>query len=104
MPQAEHAGPRRYLPGVYGWLRERAVKQADGVDPRAELDGGVDIDARPRCLKTYLPVDDLEAGIPAVIPAWLLGGHSWPQARDWPQHRSVKAYRVFSDDRVEPFS
>ncbi|MCH9732275.1 MAG: hypothetical protein K0U84_21840 [Actinomycetia bacterium] len=99
---ADHRLWCRSLPGLYRWLHDRAVRRADGIDPRGAI-GGYGFDDRPRHMKTYLPVQELERGEPAVIPAWLLGGNSWPEARDWPsaRDRSVTQYRVYADDRVE---
>ena len=46
----------------------------------------------------------LEAGEPMVIPAWKLGGNSFPEARSipWVADRSVTNVRVRPDDEVVP--
>lgn len=51
-----------------------------------------------------LDVDALEAHEPVTVPRWYLGGHSFPEARDLPEHRdpNLKGYTVTADDRVTP--
>jgi len=92
------------LPGIYEHYLAKALASMVAPDPRVEIapDGSMIEGARRQAY--FIDLDRLEAGLPVSIPKWVLGGHSWPQAKRWKEFRDpeVTAYRMYPDDRLEP--
>ncbi|MDT5071298.1 MAG: hypothetical protein QOH82_618 [Mycobacterium sp.] len=102
-----------HLPGVYKRIRDKELAATAKPDPRAvfgregaerEAAAASNLRTQPRQQRCVLDVDALEAHEPVTVPRWYLGGHSFPEARDLPEHRdpNLKGYTVTADDRVTP--
>ena len=102
-----------HLPGVYEHLRDEELKRAATPDLRAvfglegeerEAAAASNLRTQPRQQRCVLDVDALDAYEPVTVPRWCVGGHSFPEARDWPEYRDpdLKGYVVTPDDRVTP--
>jgi hypothetical protein len=102
------------IPGLYERLRDKELAAAAKPDPRVyvHLEPGPERDAaiasnlrtQPRQDRCVLDVDALDAYEPVTVPRWCVGGHSFPEARDWPEYRdpNLKGYTVTADLRVTP--
>ena len=99
------------IPGVYKRIRDKELAAAAKPDPRAvfglegaerEAAAASNLRTQPRQQRCVLDVDALDAYEPVTVPRWYLGGHSFPEARDWPEYRDpdLKGYTVTADDRV----
>lgn len=97
------------VPGVYERLLRAQCISETRPDPRlygADDDGHREREhAEQQAIgqATMLFRRRLQAAEPITVPKWTLGGHSVPVPRSVPmfQDRSVRAYRVYSDDRIE---
>ncbi len=99
------------IPGVYKRIRDKELAAAAKPDPRAvfglegaerEAAAASNLRTQPRQQRCVLDVDALDAYEPVTVARWYLGGHSFPEARDWPEYRDPdpKGYTVTADDRV----
>jgi hypothetical protein len=102
------------IPGLYERLRDKELAAAAKPDPRVcvHLDPGPQRDAaieenlrtQQRQDRCVLDVGALDAYEPVTVPRWYLGGHSFPEARDWPEYRdpNLTHYVVTPDDNLSP--
>jgi hypothetical protein len=102
------------IPGLYERLRDKGLAAAAKPDPRAyvhlepepERDAAIaeNLRTQQRQDRCVLDVDPLDAYEPVTAPKWYLGGHSFPEARDWPEYRDpyLTGYVATPDDRVTP--
>jgi hypothetical protein len=98
------------VPGLRKHLRDRYQREVTEGDPRLTF---LDVSsAQRRKFNARSPVvreaqamlDRLDAGEPVTIPAWMLGGNSFPSARAIPfiAERTCAAVTVAAGDMVRP--
>jgi hypothetical protein len=109
MPRVDDGGSRQgrgyRLPGVYRELTDWARAAAAEPDPRDIHRPGFD----PRQPREPDPhsfvrpiLNRLEAGEPATVPRWMIGGHSIPVPKDVPlfADRAIRRFTVHPDDTI----
>lgn len=101
MPDRRHT-ESHCLPGCYEWLLAKARAKAAAPDPRVFV--APDGCAAEGRRSSFIDLARLEAGLPVAVPKWMLGGHSWPEAKQWREYSDpeVRVYRLLADDRLEP--
>ena len=90
----------RCLPGCYEHYLAKARAQSAEPDPRVFVG-----DCGPEGRRSsFIDLARLEADLPVALPKWMLGGHTWPEAKQWREYSDpeVWAYRLLCDDRLEP--
>ncbi|MGE2723556.1 hypothetical protein [Mycolicibacterium pulveris] len=110
MPLADTDPVGLHAPGIYERVRQRELSVARAPDPR--LSAFTDSAERKHQAVTAPPysptplgqIEALIARQPVRIPRWYLGGHTFPEVRDWAPYadRRHQWFVLTPDDRVTP--
>jgi hypothetical protein len=98
------------VPGLRQFLRDRCQRSVTDGDPRLRFLDLSSAERRranassPVVAEAQAMLDRLDAGEPVTILAWMLGGNSFPAAREIPfiAEHTYAAVVVAADDTVPP--